>query len=607
MSSRYVVGIDLGTTNVAVAYVDTKDLVPDVAATVQVFALPQLTKEGEVDTEELLPSFIYMPGDGELDAELLALPWAKKRDYAVGKWARDRGATIPTRLVSSAKSWLTHAGIDRRGAILPWAAEAEFTKISPVEASQRILQHVRDAWNHSSVGRADRLEQQEIVLTVPASFDVVARDLTVEAARHAGLECVTLFEEPQAAFYAWLYQMGDQWRRHVRPGDVVLVVDVGGGTSDFTLIGVAENAGELTLERIAVGDHLLLGGDNMDLTLASKGAEKVRADGGKIDHIQMLGLWHSARQAKEKIFSSAKVDSVTLAVLGRGRKVIGGSLKTELDRALVESTLVEGFFPEVPLGAEPIQKRGMGLAELGLPYVTDPAITKHLSSFVSRHQQEIARFVPEGKPASPTAILFNGGVFQAEMLRHRVTQVVSNWRQEPAKLLESAGLDRAVAIGAAHYGMVRRGRGIRIRGGVPRSYYVGIESAMPSIPGMPRPIRAVCLVPQGTEEGTEWTLPSLPLGLVVGEEVEFQFLGSTKRKDDVMGTVVDDWEGEIDRLAPIQTTIESRGGEAMGQMVPVLLHGKVTETGTLEIWCQARESSERWKLEFNVRQPNDDA
>ncbi len=607
MPSRYVVGIDLGTTNVAVAYVDTQDLAPEVAPTVQMFSLPQLTKEGEVESEELLPSFIYMPGEGELDLELLALPWAKKRDYAVGKWARDRGATVPTRLVSSAKSWLTHAGVDRRGGLLPWAAEPEFPKISPVEASQRILQHVRDAWNDSSLGKGDRLERQEIVLTVPASFDVVARDLTVEAARHAGLEYVTLFEEPQAAFYAWLYQTADGWRQQVRPGDVVLVVDVGGGTSDFTLIGVAENAGDLTLERIAVGEHLLLGGDNMDLTLASKAAEKVRADGGKVDHVQMLGLWHSARQAKERIFSSAKVDSVTLTVLGRGRKVIGGSLKTELDRALVESTLVEGFFPEVPLGTEPTQKRGMGLAELGLPYVTDPAITKHLSAFVARHQEEIARFVPAGKPAAPTAILFNGGVFQAPMLRNRVAGVVSSWREEPARLLESAGLDRAVAVGAAHYGMVRRGRGIRIRGGVPRSYYVGIESAMPSIPGMPRPIRAVCLVPQGTEEGTEWTLPSLPLGLVVGEEVEFQFLGSTQRKDDKVGAVVDDWEGEIDQLAPIQTTIQSQGGQTIGQMIPVLLHGKVTETGTLEIWCQARDSSERWKLEFNVRQPDEEA
>jgi molecular chaperone DnaK (HSP70) len=597
----------LGTTNVAVAYVDTDAATGESDPTIEIFPLTQLVKEGEVGTEDLLPSFIYMPGEGEIDSSQLAVPWAKKRDFAVGRWARDRGATTPTRLVSSAKSWLAHGRVDRRANLLPWGAEPEFAKISPVEASRRILEHVRDSWNETAADKASRLENQEIVLTVPASFDAVARELTVEAARQAGLEKIILFEEPQAAFYAWLYQQRTAWRQQVRPGDVVLVVDVGGGTSDFTLIGVSDNAGDLTLERIAVGDHLLLGGDNMDLTLASKAAESVRQTGAKIDHVQMLGLWHAARQAKEKIFSQAKVDSVSMTVLGRGRKVIGGALKTELARGLVEETLIEGFFPRVSLGEEPIERTGIGLQEMGLPYVSDPAITRHLSAFVSRHRDEIARFVPEGRPATPTALLFNGGVFQADALRERVREVVSSWSDQPAKLLSSAGLDRSVALGAAYFAMVRRGKGVRIRGGVARSYYVGIESSMPAVPGMPRPIRAVCVVPQGTEEGTSWTLPTLPLGLVVGQQVEFRFLSSTQRHDDRVGTIVDDWEGEIEPLAPLKTTIEPKAGHSKGEAIPVLLHGQVTEVGTLEIWCQplnseGHEPSDRWKLEFNVRE-----
>ncbi|MBY0587511.1 Hsp70 family protein [bacterium] len=603
MSSRYVVGLDLGTTNVAVAYVDTDSLIDGASPSIEIFRIPQLVKEGEIGSEDLLPSFLYLPGEGEIDTASLALPWAKKRDFAVGSWGRDRGATTPTRLVSSAKSWLTHGGVDRRAPLLPWGAEPEFPKISPVEASRRLLEHVRDAWNETAADKASRLENQEIILTVPASFDAVARELTIEAARQACLENVVLFEEPLAAFYAWLHQAGDAWRSDVRPGDVVLVVDVGGGTSDFTLVGVSEQGGDLSLERIAVGDHLLLGGDNMDLTLASHAAEQMRQTGAKVDRIQMLGLWHAAREAKEKVFSSKKGDSVSLAVLGRGRKVIGGALKTELSRQVVEETLMEGFFPKVPLGEEPTQSRSVGLQEIGLPYVTDPAITRHLSAFVSRHEEELRRFVQEGRPASPSAILFNGGVFQAETLRNRVREVVSDWNDQPARLLSSAGLDRAVAFGGAYYGLVRRGRGVRVRGGVARSYYIGIESAMPAVPGMARSIRAVCLVPQGTEEGTSWDLSSLPLGLVVGEPVEFRFLSSTQRKEDRVGTVVDDWEDQIEPLAPLEATLEPKPGQTKGQTVPVFLQGQVTDVGTLEIWCQTRDATERWKLEFNVRQP----
>lgn len=599
--SRYVVGLDLGTTNCAVSFVEATSLQEGAATDIRAFPVAQLVRAGEVGEEDLLPSFLYMPAEGEFDAAQLALPWAKKRTFAVGRFARDHGAAIPTRLVASSKSWLCHPTVDRQGAVLPLGAEPSFPKISPVEATRRLLEHVRDAWNHSHRGASDRFEEQEIVLTVPASFDAVARELTMQAARDAGLERVTLFEEPQAAFYAWLYAAGDAWRNLVRPGDVVLVVDVGGGTSDFTVIGARDDAGDLALERLAVGDHLLVGGDNMDLALAHMAAAQVAASGGKLDSVQMLALWHAARTAKEKLFSNPKLDRVPLAVLGRGRKVIGGALKTELRREQVEAALVDGFFPRTSLDERPATDVGVGLKELGLPYVADPAVTRHLAAFLRRCAD-----MGDGAPfnaARPTAVLFNGGVFQAEMLRRRVADVLSSWTGAPIRSLETAGLDRAVATGAAYYGLVRRGRGVRIRGGVGRSYYIGVASSMPAVPGVPPPVRAVCLVPKGTEEGSELELPSHELGLVVGEEVEFRFLGSTSRVQDAIGDVVDDWEGSIEELAPVRTTIEPKEGRSPGQTIPVRLHGKVTEVGTLELWFQARDSQDRWKLEFNVRQP----
>lgn len=610
--SRYVVGLDLGTTNCAVSYVDTQGLADDAHPAIESFPIPQLIKAGEIEEADLLPSFLYLPAEGEIDASGLSLPWAKKRDFAIGRFARDHGATVPTRLVSSSKSWLCHPGVDRRGAILPWSAEAAFAKISPVEASRRILEHIRDAWNHGVKDKSQRLEEQEIILTVPASFDAVARELTIEAAREAGLVNVILFEEPQAAFYAWLYQSGDDWRKLVHPGDAVLVVDVGGGTSDFSVIGVSDAGGDLVLERIAVGDHLLLGGDNMDLALAHRAATRLKDSGSKLDTVQMLGMWHAARAAKEKLLSNPKLESVSLTVLGRGRKVVGGALKTELSREEVQAALVDGFFPAVGSDAQPVHRGALGLQELGLPYVSDPAITKHLAAFLSRNAEPIAKVQAAAEPSpsgkgqgegsTPNILLFNGGVFEAGLLRDRVRDVVTSWGDRTVRELSTAGLDRAVAIGAAYYGMVRRGRGVRIRGGVARSYYIGVETSMPAVPGMAPPIRAVCVVPQGTEEGTDLELPSREFGLVLGEEVEFRFLGSTSRKSDQVGAVIDDWEDSIAELAPVRATIEPQKGQRSGQTIPVRLHGKVTEVGTLELWCQSRDTPDRWKLEFNVRQ-----
>ena len=607
--SRFLVGIDLGTTNSAVSYIDTQELSnkKNAPTPIDTFPIPQLVHAGELGDETLLPSFLYIPAEGEIPPGDIQVPWAKNRDYAVGKFARDHGAKIPTRLVASAKSWLSHPSVDRRSAVLPVAAEPGFPKISPLEAQVRFLTHVRDAWNDRIAGKKKelRLEAQDIVLTVPASFDAVARDLTMEAANAAGLERVVLFEEPQAAFYAWIHRSGEGWRKSVKPGDVVLVMDVGGGTTDLTLIGVAEEGGDLQLTRIAVGDHLLLGGDNMDLALAQAAAESLKEKLPRPDTTQMLGLWHASRTAKENIFKDPKAKPQPVTVLGKGSKLIGGTLKTELTRDQVEKVLVDGFFPKADFAADPQRRQMVGFQELGLPYAADPAITKHTAQFLRRHVDQIDE-IRSGKGGGlPTTILFNGGVFQAEPLRQRVVETLNGWaskaKGQPVQELPAVDLDRAVAHGAAYYGLVRRGRGVRIRGGVGRSYYIGVQSSLPTVPGFPAPMKAVCVVPMGMEEGTELELPHREFGLVVGEPVEFRFLSSTQRADDKVGTVVDDWEDTIERVAPISTALPVEKDADKGAVVPVKLHSKVTELGTLELWCVARDAR-RWKLEFNVRE-----
>ncbi|HMF19474.1 MAG TPA: Hsp70 family protein [Gemmataceae bacterium] len=600
--SRYVVGIDLGTTNSALAYVDTGAGGDPVLTHL---AIPQVVQQGDVEDRPLLPSFLYLPGPNEQPAGSLQLPWAKKRDYAVGEFARNFGSQVPTRLVSSAKSWLCHAGIDRRQPVLPWKSPDDARRVSPLEASTYYLKHLADAWNHL-IGKdvANHLENQDIILTVPASFDAVARELTVEAARAAGLERVTLLEEPQAAFYAWIHASHDKWREQVEVSDVVLVCDVGGGTTDLSLIAVSEEAGQLVLTRVAVGDHILLGGDNMDLALAHHVAAALAAKGTKLDFGQMNMLWHSCRLAKERLFQEKKLASAPVTVLGRGSKVIGGTIKSDLARSDVEQVLVEGFFPRCPAAAEPQRQRAAGLQELGLPYAADPAISKHLAQFLSRNAEVLAERAPakrgKKKMSQPTTVLFNGGVFKAEPLRQRLIDIFNSWNQTPIKELHGTDLDQAVAEGAAYYGLVRRGQGIRIRGGAARSYYIGVETSLPAVPGSPPPLKALCVVPFGMEEGTESDVPGQEFGLVVGEPAEFRFLGSTIRRNDTVGLLIEDWQGQIDELNPLATTLESPGKE--GRTVPVHLHTKVTEVGTLELWCMSRDGKQRWKLEFNVRE-----
>ncbi len=595
-TARYLVGIDLGTTNSVVAYVDTQD--EDL--NIQLLPIPQLTLPGNVEEHTTLPSFLYLPIKHEFPEGSLRLPWTQASDWTVGTLARTRGAEVPGRLISSAKSWLCHTGVDRTAPILPWEGSDDTQKMSPLEASVHYLSHLRQAWNTQIAGNTPEksLEQQDVFLTVPASFDAVARELTVQAAARAGLAHVTLLEEPQAAFYAWIDQSGEAWRKQVQVGDVILACDIGGGTTDFSLIAVSEQNGELELERIAVGAHILLGGDNMDLALAYAVQRRLAQKGTKLDAWQMRGLAQNCRTAKEGLLQIDHEPSHPLTILGRGKSVIGGTLRTALSYHEVEQTLVDGFFPRCGVDARPQTGRRTGLQEIGLPYAADAGVTRHLAKFLAQHR-------PDGAETflHPTVLLFNGGTFKAPLLQDRLVEVVNTWLTqdggEPLRILAGVDLDHAVARGAAAYGRARRGQGVRIRGGTARSYYIGIETAMPAVPGMPAPLKALCTVPFGMEEGTECNIPDQEFGLVVGEPAAFQFFGSTTRRADLAGDLIEDPDEDIEALSPLETTLAWEGQE--GSLVPVRLRAHVTEVGTIELWAVARDEDQRWKLEFNVR------
>jgi Hsp70 protein len=611
VSSRFIVGIDLGTTNCALAWAEESG--DDARAQISVQRIPQLVNPGETGQRPLLPSFLFLPGEMDFPAGSLALPWDGSPAHVVGDVARRRGAENPSRLIASAKSWLSHGGANRTAPILPWGAPAEVPHLSPVEASAAYLRHLAAGFDlEVAKGNPDLvLARQDVLLTVPASFDEEARELTLEAAAAAGLAQVTLLEEPQAAFYAWLDAQGDAWRKRVAVGDLILVCDVGGGTTDFSLITVGEQDGDLTLERVAVGEHILLGGDNMDLALARLLQQRLEAAGHKVDTWQLHGLWHQSRIAKEALLTDPSASEQPVTLLGRGSRLVGGSITTTLTIDDVNRVLLDGFFPVVASGDMPARARRVGLQELGLPYAADAAVTRHLARFLTR-QNDVAgsggaaiRRGPSGF-ACPTHVLFNGGVMKAEALRYRVLEVLGGWLQQEGfdalaarHVLDAPDLDHAVAQGAAYYGLARRGRGIRIRSGAPRTYYVGIESAMPAVPGLPAPLKALCVVPFGMEEGTAASIAGLEFALVVGEPAEFRFLSSTVRKADRPGALIEDWGDDIEELSPMDVTLDMDGRE--GAAIPVTLESRVTEIGTIELWCVARDGSQRWKLELNIR------
>ncbi|NQT40200.1 MAG: Hsp70 family protein [Planctomycetes bacterium] len=597
MTAQYVLGIDLGTTNSVIAYAPLGDPGSGDLPRVELLAVPQLVASGTVESRRALPSFAYLASGHETGGGALDLPWAEGREFAVGEFARRQAAEVPDRTVGAAKSWLAHSQVDRHRPILPWGAPEEAAKISPVTASRRYLEHLVDAWQ-DAFPEAPVAEQQ-VVLTVPASFDAAARELTREAALAAGLpENLVLLEEPQAAVYAWLADRGDRWRQTLTVGDKLLVCDVGGGTTDLSLVGVTEDEGELQLQRIAVGNHLLVGGDNMDLAMAHHLAGRFAEQGVTLDPWQSVALWHSCRAAKETLLAAEGPEVHSISVLGRGSRLIGGTVSLEVNRREMAELLIEGFFPACGATDRPARRQVSGFQELGLPFESDPAVTRHLAAFLQAHGNE-----SEG-PARPTHVLFNGGVFKADAFRDRLLETMGDWfdaEQSPQFLQGDPDLDYAVARGAAHYGWVKRHGGVRIRGGTARSYYVGIETAGLAVPGAPRPLRALCVAPMGMEEGTAADVPSGEIGLVVGQPAVFRFFSSSVRKEDRSGDVLDRWtEDELVETDSIQSTLEA-DDSIEEAYVAVRFHCAVTELGIFELWCAGTKTDRRWKLEFSVR------
>lgn len=594
MPAQYVLGIDLGTTNSALAYAP---LGAEPAA-VQVLPIPQLVAPATVEPRSTLPSFLCLAGEHEgSTGGAFDLPWSERRDFAVGELARRQAADVPLHTVAAAKSWLCYSRVDRHQAILPPGAPPGVEKVSPVTASRRYLQHLVAAWEAAFPQAPAR--EQLVVLTVPASFDAAARELTREAALAAGLpEGLVLLEEPQAAVYAWLADAGDRWRQQLRVGDTLLVCDVGGGTTDFTLIGVVEQQGELGLQRLAVGNHILVGGDNMDLALAHHVAGVFKEQKNvELDAWQSVSLWHACRTAKETLLAGDGPLKHPIAILGRGSRLIAKTVSIELPRETATRLLVEGFLPACGPNDKPARARASGFRELGLPYEADTAITRHLAGFLAAQAE-----VPGG--GRPTHVLFNGGVFKSHVLRERLCEVMAGWYGSdaaPRGLAGNQDLDLAVARGAAYYGLAKQGGGVRIRGGTARSYYVGIETAGLAIPGAPRPLRALCVVPFGMEEGTEIDVPGGEIGLVVGEQATFRFFSSATRKHDRPGDLLSAWsDEELRETDSLEATLAALP-ELAEQYVPVRFHARITELGVFELWCVGTTSEARWKLEFSVR------
>lgn len=605
---RYIIGIDLGTTNSAVAYVDlARDQDDTGRRSIRLFEVPQLVSPGEVAARPVLPSFLYLPGSYELSEGSTDLPWLQGRDYAVGEFAREQGGLVPGRLVSSAKSWMCHGGVDRRAPILPWGAGEGVPKVSPVEASARYLQHIREAWNEEMAGEDEtcRMEEQRVILTVPASFDEVARELTLAAARQAGLARVVLVEEPLSAFYAWLSRHERDWESRMRAGQLVLVCDVGGGTTDFTLVAIREGEKGLRFDRLAVGDHLMLGGDNMDLALGRHLEARLLGQPGKLESKRWHQLCHQCRKAKELLLGEeGEPAQVDVVVMGTGGKLIAGTLKGTLNREEVRELILEGFYPVVPLEEEPTGGRRTGLTEWGLPYVQDPAVSKHLGAFWRRFEALMARETGRSD-LYPDFLLFNGGALTPASVRMRIREVVSQWFRGVAGEgwapgeLENPNPDLAVAVGAAYYGLVRMGEGVRVGAGSPRSFYVEVEAGKAREDSGTR--TAVCLVPRGTEEGFEVQLEAPTFEVLANQPASFQLSSSSTRLGDRLGEVVEAGEEEITVYPPIRTVLRY-GKKGVAKKLPARLGVRLTEVGTLELWCRSIETPHRWQLQFDVRQ-----
>ena len=591
MNPRFAVGIDLGTTNSVVAYSPL-----DRNAELSLLMIPQVVGPGQTESRLSLPSFLYLPRDDEIDS--LQSPFASDAfdDDAtrgvVGVYARDQAAENPQRVVAAAKSWLCHDSAARTEKVLPWQSPPDIPKVSAHQCTQRFLEHLVAAWNQSHADAP--LGEQQVVLTVPASFAPAARDMTRDAAIAAGLPAsFVLLEEPQAAVYHWLASEGQRWRDSLKPNDVLLVVDVGGGTTDLTLVSVSQSEGELNLNRLAVGNHVLLGGDNMDLALAHFVSGRFAEQGHDLDPWQSVSLWHACRDAKEKLLAADGPTTQTISVLGRGSSLIASTVSTELTKQETRDLVVEGFFPRCAATDTPQRQTASGFQDIGLPYESDAAITRHVAAFLASQS---------GDETAPTHVLFNGGVFGSETLRDRMRETLESWHASTPQVLGGPGdLDTAVASGAAYYGWAKHNGGVRIRGGTARSYYIGIETAGLAIPGAPRPLRALCVAAQGMEEGSEAAVVGEPVGVMVGRPATFRFFASSVRGEDNVGTKLDRWSNEeLIETTPITVclTAETDRGESF---LPVRFVSRITELGMFELWCHSTNTDDKWKMEFNSR------
>jgi len=605
--------MDLGTTNSAVCYVDTLQK----PTKVQTFLVSQIVAAGQIEARETLPSFHYQPAQGELAAGATRLGWhSSEPQHVVGVFAREQGAVVPGRMINSAKSWLCHSGVDRTADLLPWHGADDVDRLSPVEVSARYIRHVREAWDAKFPEHP--LARQDFVLTLPASFDEVARELTIKAAAAAGLSRVVLIEEPQAVFYAWIDAHADRWESVVTPGQKILICDVGGGTSDFTLIRVRRGeGGKVQFHRIAVGEHLILGGDNLDLALAHNLERKLLhvADDDpnprKLEPRQWGLLVRIAQRAKELLLGPNAPERYTVTLPGLGTKLIGGALQVEVTRAEIEALLVDGFLPRCELTNKPTARRS-GFQEFGLPFAPDPAVTKYLAQFLVAHrqvglgedaaQESEPNSVDRTDPARPDIVLFNGGFFESPLLRARLLEVLCSWfRAAPQQsdwtplVLENDRLDLAVARGAAYYGMVLRGEGVRIAAGLPRTYYVGVDSIEHAEQGS-----ALCLLPAGLEPGQSVDLASRTFELTLATPVEFPLFVSSTRLNDQPSEVVPVDREQLTSLPPIRTVLRA-GKKGESGVVSVQLHARLTEIGTLEMWCSEINGPRSWRLQFDVR------
>jgi hypothetical protein len=609
MQQQFSLGIDLGTSNSAIALSEVDSDQTNIIEITQVLGPNQI---GEKPT---LPSALYIPHPDEFPEGAFPLPWPSDPRSIIGLFARDHGALVPDRLVTSAKSWLSNPHIDPRQRSLPWKSEIHEEKLSAFDCSRSYLEHMKESFRYAvrNQGKDLDLADGQVVLTIPASFDDIARNLTAEAAEAAGLGKVVLVEEPLAAFYAWTAQAGKDWRAHVRPGDIVLVCDVGGGTADFSLIAISEKDGALDLNRISVGEHILLGGDNMDLALAYALRAKLEADGKSISDMQLLSLTHSAGRAKVAMLEDESMTEFPIAVPTRGSSLLGKTVSTKLDRQTLEQIVLDGFFATTGIDDLPQKTRRAGLQEFGLPYAADPVISKHLARFLTRSlenvrsSQALSSLVSDESRSksflAPTAVLFNGGVFKAAALRRRVLDLLTAWNEgQPVRELAGHEPDLAVAKGASFYGRNRiTGKGIRIKAGASRSYYIGLETSMPAVPGFSPPLKALCVVPQGMEEGSEVVIDARDLALVTGQPAEFRFFSSEVRSGDAPGQIIPDAEKELLEISLIEVNLEAVEDIPPGQPVPVQINSVITEVGTLELWMKHTKSDRRWKVEFLVR------